>query len=99
MCLPIESEEYDDELDVGWPDEMEDSSECGQYFQGDMDLDEDQLAEIFAVRIVLRNESYKWKNALVPFQLSSDHDVNFAERILKAMKEIETVWPSAVGGQ
>lgn len=91
VCFPIESDESDEYEDKGWYDDSDEFSEYGKYFQGDMNLDDDQLADIFGERNAKRNESFRWKSAIVPFQISSDHDAEYTENILKAMKEMEKV--------
>lgn len=44
--------------------------EYGDYFEGDMELDEDQLAAIQGERNVMKNKEYRWPNAITQMVVS-----------------------------
>lgn len=65
--------------------------EYGDYFEGDMELDDDQLAAIPGMRNILKKHKYRWPHAIVPFVLSKDYTAEEKENILQALEEIEQV--------
>lgn len=85
------SHPIDDSWQVEPPDEEPGEYEQGDFFEGDMDLDEEQLALIFGDRNVLIEEKYRWPNETVPYKLSLNHSVAQHAKILEAMKKIEEV--------
>lgn len=93
VCPPVESEEYGEAelLHSGWPDEVEDFSEYGEYFEGDMILNVEQLSLIYGERTALKDDKFRWPKAIVPFKFFHDHSLKYKENILKAMKIIEEV--------
>jgi len=71
--------------------DWEESGEYGDFFEGDMDLNEDQLAVIFGDRNAISNETYRWPNAIVPFRFSELHSDEQNAYILEAFRQIENV--------
>lgn len=70
---------------------MVDDVEYGSLFEGDMDLNDDQLAEIFHFRNAKTEEKYRWPNAIVTYKFSPNHTAEENEWIVRAMGEIEKV--------
>lgn len=68
---------------------MVDDLEYGSKFEGDMDLNDDQLAEIFHFRNAKIEENYRWPNAVVPYKFSLNHTAEKNAWIVRAMGEIE----------
>lgn len=56
-----------------------------------MELSEEQIDVVFGNRNALIDEDYRWPNAIVSYELSKNHSAGQNERILKAMKTIESV--------
>ncbi|XP_055372327.1 seminal metalloprotease 1-like [Condylostylus longicornis] len=68
-----------------------DPEEQGGYFEGDMILDQDQLNSILNPkgRHILIGEKYKWKNAIVHYEIDSVFSEQQVTEILKAIKILE----------
>lgn len=65
--------------------------EYGELFEGDMDLNDDQVNAIFGYRNALIQENYRWPNATVLYMLSNEHSHAENKMILDAMRTIESV--------
>lgn len=78
------------EVEVEWIDEVNDD-EYGNYFEGDMDLSDEQLDAILGYRNALIDEDLRWPNATVPYQFSAHHSAEQKKDIRNAMNTIENV--------
>lgn len=65
--------------------------EYGEYFEGDMNLDADQLAAIHGERKMVNEEKYRWPNGIVPFVISENYTDEENDLIIFAFKSIEQV--------
>lgn len=83
VCMPVV--EIDD---VG---DLETDVEYGDRFEGDMELNDEQLAAILGDRNVLVGENYRWPNNTIPYVMSENHTSEQINSILLAMREIEDV--------
>lgn len=73
------------------PPDMVDDSEYGSKFEGDMDLNDDQLDEISNFRNAKSEHKYRWPNAIVAYNFSSNYTADENAWIVRAMEEIERV--------
>lgn len=100
-CIPFELEDWNSSEMVDWnsseladygdyPDESE-SSEYGDFFEGDMILSEEQMSIVFGERNAKVDEKYYWPNATVPYVLCPDHDIPYRQNIREAMDKIQNV--------
>lgn len=80
-----------DFFEVEWIGEFDENMEYGNYFEGDMDLSDEQLDEILRGRNTLIDEDFRWPNATVPYQFSAHHSAELKEKIRNAMDTIENV--------
>lgn len=89
LCsLPIYScSDYETEC----MEEEDEDIEYGDFFEGDMILNEEQLNLVFSNQNALTGESYRWPDATVIYQFSTNHSVEQNAVILEAMREIEIV--------
>lgn len=78
-------------VEIEWIDEPDGEYEYGDFFEGDMDLSDEQLAEIYGDRNALIGANFRWPNATVPYKLSANHSLKQKEWILGAMAKIQNV--------
>lgn len=86
VSIPI-----DRDYQIEWLVERDGKYEYGELFEGDMDLNENQLADVFGERNASIGENYRWPNATIPYVLSTNYSAEQNAKILKTMKEIENV--------
>lgn len=66
--------------------------EYGDYFQGDMILDDEQMEELFSpARNGLVDTKYRWPNKTLIYQLSDEHTKEQSDFIEAALKVVESV--------
>lgn len=70
---------------------MESENEYGNFFEGDMDLDDDQLDLIFGGRNVQIEDNYRWPTATVPYVFSKKYSKENKSKVFEAMEGITNV--------
>ena len=66
--------------------------EYGEYFEGDMQLNEEQMEALFSpARNGLVSTKYRWPNKTVPYKMSMDYTKEQSDYIELALKTIESV--------
>lgn len=69
----------------------ETGGEYGDFYEGDMILNENQIAALSSTRNGLINIEYRWPNKTVPYQLNPKHTTAQNEYILLALNALESV--------
>lgn len=78
-------------FEIEWIEFDDDDVEYGNYFEGDMDLSDEQLDAILGNRTALIHENFRWPEATVPYQFSAHHSAELNEKIRNAMDTIQNV--------
>lgn len=78
-------------IEVEPEEDLDETLEYGDCFEGDMVLSDDQFDELNGNRIIIKNKEYRWFNATVPYKFSSYHTPEQNGQIVKAFAKIENI--------